>query len=138
MDGPATTTLANQLAAMQLLADAGGPYEDFVLGLYQNELVPSRFTTFADLTVATFTGYAPVTAVNFASAYIGSNGQVHLTGPGTLFEMTVATVLNTIYGYYIAATGGTVLLAAYALPTPVPISVAGAGVFIVPDLVWGN
>lgn len=71
--------------------------------LFQNNMTPDQNTVLADLTQATFSGYA-ASVCNFGAATIVSHkGKIVGTAPLT-FTHNGGGTANTIYGYYVKIT----------------------------------
>lgn len=77
----------------------GGSF-GFSLGLYKNDLTPTTTTVFADVTAATFTGYAAI-ALTDGSWAIVSGAPAVATYAEQTFTCSAAGTAETIYGYYI-------------------------------------
>lgn len=105
------------------------------LRLFQNDLVPDNDTDVGDLTIADFTGYADVTVVSaswsrgqipdFREQEIWFNG-------GATFTQTGTTITNTVYGWYIVDTAGTVLKAVRRFNVPILFDTTGRKLFLKP------
>lgn len=128
---------AARVTVMAGLIDTGGVYEAVDLRLYQNDYTPTPATVLADLTAATYSGYA-AEAIAFAGPVIGSDGKIRLVSVGALFQPTSSTVTNTVFGWYITNTGGTVLLAAGRFESPVPMMGVTSGVEVTPAIQYGQ
>ena len=70
------------------------------LALFQNNLTPGPSTVFADLTLATFSGYAEVTPAFGAATTVSDKGQTEDTFQRT-FVCDGGGIGNTIYGYVV-------------------------------------
>ena len=92
-----------------------GTVEDFIVGLYQNNHVPTDTDTLAAYTDATFTGYTTfnVPRSTFSAATIVSNVAVTTSSLSPSFTCTGGAA-QTVYGFYMkGATSGTLYLAQY-------------------------
>lgn len=131
-------TILNRLIAdAPAESDPGILFEVKVL-LFQNDVTPNRNTVLADLDVATFSGYATLTAQTFNPALTDDDGNTRVIGPVCQFTATAATITNTIYGYYVTDTAGTLLLGAERFDEPVEVTGAGDGVALVPTFGIGR
>ena len=70
------------------------------LGLFKNNLTPTDATVFADVTAATFTGYAAVTLTG-GSWSVAAGAPAIATYAVQTFTCSAAGTAETIYGYYI-------------------------------------
>lgn len=121
---------AQNLAQLTTMVTTGGDFFEPTLRLYANPLTPSRETTLADITTATFSGYAPKTTMGWLSPYTDVDGSAICYGESHSFVANAATVGNTIYGCYLTDAAGTGLLAIWAFADPVGIAAAGDGVTV--------
>jgi hypothetical protein len=97
-----------------------------VVGLFQNNIVPNLTTTLGDLTVADFTGYAPVTVTAWDATHldpITGEPVIESTTP-LVFTQTGTTIVNTIYGLYLEDGSGN-LLSAEKFDTPIQMDTTG-------------
>lgn len=90
-----------------------------VLNLFQNDYTPNINTALGDLTVATFTGYAPVTLTAWSAPFLDAGGLVSIISPLAVFRPTASTVQNVIYGWYLTEMGGTLVSAGRFVEAPV-------------------
>lgn len=120
------------LAGLTALLGTHGPFTTMTLRLYANPITLQRSTLLADLTEATFVGYAAAAGVTFSASYVDVDGSALALGADNVFICTSATTPNTIYGYYFTDAGNTNLLIAYSFANPVPISAVGNAVAIAP------
>lgn len=130
-------TVAAKKAVMNRAVAVGGPWAALTLHLYVNNVAPNEDTVVADLTQATFAGYAAVAALAFGTCYIDADGNFKLSAPSEQFTATGIGVLETVYGYYLTDAAGTVLHGANLLDTPVPITQIGDGLIVQPDITYG-
>lgn len=122
------------LSTLDLLTALGGTLNAVFCGLYTARAVPITPTILiADLTQATYTGYARQAITPWTSAYLSSTGLIIIDGPGLHFVPTDAVTPNTIMGWFIASlAAGGILLAIEELATPVPLLTADSTLTIVP------
>ncbi len=109
-------TNAGMLAILENLREAApavsepGYLRDINLKLFQNDFQPDRDTVQADLTEADFDGYA---GKSFSGAWfqpqVRDDGQVVMLGPSHQFNHNGGATQNTIYGYWVEKSDGTVL-----------------------------
>lgn len=124
---PVLTQVYEQAAANDLLA---GSLMAAKLGVFTNSIVPTNLTLLADLTVPTLAGMVPLAAV-FTGVYINSAGNVAFAITSHLFQPTAAVVAPfNVFGWFLEDTGGSFLLMAELLDTPVLISSLADGVLI--------
>lgn len=111
--------------------DYSGPLVGCKMMLFTNPITPQKTTVFADLTEATFSGYAQV-ALTYGGSLVDGNGTQELTSNLAAFRATGTPTSETLYGYGITDGGGTpVLLGAETFPSPIVVGTAGNGVSIV-------
>ncbi len=122
-----TVPTEGELAQLAVLL-AGNLY----IGLYKNNLAISKATIFANLTQATFTGYAEQTLTGGAWVTTGSAPSV-ATYAAVTFLCSAAGTPETEYGYYIRD-GSNKLWAVEAFPTARLISAAGASIPVNPRI----
>ena len=70
------------------------------LGLFKNNLTPTDATVFADVTAATFTGYAAVTLTDGSWSIVSGAPCVASYAQQT-FTCSASGTAETIYGYYV-------------------------------------
>ena len=120
------------LLGLTALLGVHGPFTVPTLSLYQNVVAITRQSTLADLTIATFTGYASVVGLTFSASYIDVDGSALALGSDNVFVATGSAIGNVIYGYYLTDAAVANLLIAYALQTPVGIASAGQAIAVAP------
>lgn len=104
------------------------------VGLYTGIVgLPTSDRVLADLTEATFTGYARLPMTSWTDPYNAADGKVTISGAAKHFTPTDAVTPNTIQGWFIAsALAGGVLLAIEPLDTPAPLANADNTLSILP------
>lgn len=115
-------TNPGSLAVAGAVKTAAAAYK---IKLFKNNVTFSNSTQLADLTEADFTGYAPITASwgavfldpSLAGASFQTNVQFDAASP--------FTVGNTVYGFYITDTAGTLLVAGNNFPAGVSMAALG-------------
>jgi hypothetical protein len=130
----AITTTQAQLAVMT--QGSGSPFASLKCVLFTNNVAPAPSSVLVNFTLATFGGYAAA-AVTFNNAYIGSDGLIHVTFSSALFVATGSGLPQTVYGYGLTNTAGTVWVGGALLATPFNLQVASDAVPITPDVVYG-
>jgi hypothetical protein len=129
-----------RVAADTLLLDltaAAAALDGCHVHLIAAPVVPGDATQLADLTEASFNGYAPSAAIVWNVPVNDPNGGMLVDAPGFQFLATDGLVPNLLYGYWIqqdrAGPPATHKLISITLfPTPVAIGAANDGVFVVP------
>lgn len=93
------------------------------VGLYQGIAAGiSRERLLADLTEATYTGYARQAVGAWSGAYVSPSGLILVDGPALFFSPADAVTPNTILGWFMAdALVAGNLLAIEQLDNPVPL-----------------
>jgi len=132
------STYALRQAALDAITAVGEILDATEAVLYQNVMQPDVNTVIGDVTVATFSGYAPSAALVFGTAYIAADGYVHVTAPSVQFTQTAITLTNTVQGWGITNGAGTLWIAGNNLPAPVTMDAIGKAIIVVPDIVYGQ
>lgn len=102
----------------KMLKKALSTNENYILKLYQNNYTPDDNSTSGSFTEANFTNYAAVTMTRagWNSAVVVSNKAESSYGSGPQ-TWTCGASGNTIYGYYVVASGTSTVLWAELFPT---------------------
>lgn len=140
MVAPITVTAASSSNAILALMTQGSasPWAALKAMLYTAGPAPGFSSVLSQYTAATFSGYAAASVTQGAS-YIGPDGLVHVTFASVQFTATGSAGLpQTILGYGLTNTAGTVWVGGGVLPAPVVLSLVGSGLTIEPDLVYGS
>lgn len=116
--------LADQLAYIIKTTISGVP--DWTLILFSNNLTPNQATVYADLTLATFGGFSPVTLTRgtWTSPSIVSDEAVS-TYDVTPIVWIVTSGPQTIYGYAMVTPSSPVIRAIERFTTPVVVNTGG-------------
>src|SRR6185503_17176352 len=96
-----------------------------------NEITPSENLELADLTVATFNGYALSSAVVWGTPFINEDNLPQVLGDITQFTAGSGSPSNmpeVVQGWYLVDAAGTGLLAAELFDEPVEIAAEGEAV----------
>ena len=115
----AITPSAQLIAVLEALAAAD--YAAVTMDLFQNDVNPTINTVLADLDVATYTGYAQKTALDFGGAFFNIDGNGEMDLPSQQFDHGASGVANNIYGFYVQKTGGGLLYAERFESAPIPM-----------------
>jgi len=133
------TTRAFQIGALNEAVGAGGPLEESKVGLFTNNITPSKTTVMGDLEPATSAGLAVQASVPWGPAFEEGDGSVKVTGIIAPFIATSLTGLPlTLYGWFAADTAGTGLMVAKRFPDPIVCTEIGDGVVFVPEINYGD
>jgi hypothetical protein len=93
--------------------------------LFSNDFQPMPTTLIGDFTEAAFSGYAAVSAVLTGPVNFGLTASA-LVSPGVFLATDVDPfVPDTLRGWVLEDSGGSVWYAAERFPTPIPITSAG-------------
>ena len=111
-----------RLAVLTAVIGVAGAFNAPTVMLYQNAVVLSPRTAIADLTVATFVGYANVVGMAWSSPYIDVDGSALVFGTNQTIVCTSAATPNTIYGYALTAVALASLWAAFSFAAPIGIA----------------
>lgn len=118
--------------------DYAGPLVGCKMGLFTNALTPGKGTVYADLTPATFTGYALV-ALTYSAELTDGAGTQQLMSNLCNFRATGTPTSEVLYGYFITDGGGTpVLYGCETFPSPIVVTVAGNGVSVVSPIAYSG
>lgn len=122
------------LAGLTQLLAVGGPFHLPTLTLFQQGVAVTPATLYADLTIANFSGFAPVAALTFEGPYYDVDNTALVIGASTAFIATTGSpfVPNTIGGYVLANAGLTAIQVGYNFATPVGVNAPGDAVPVVP------
>jgi hypothetical protein len=123
--------IENQAAWVKKLGKLKTAYYDAgKIGLFTNTPTITRNTVLADLTEATFVGYAQVTLTTFGAAFLDPSGNyADIVAPLAQFTMTATTTLQTITGYFLLDKDG-IYVGAELLPAPIPLTSVGQTISI--------
>lgn len=121
-----------------LTALAAGDYAAVVMKLYQNDVTPTPLTVVGDLTEATFSGYAAVTALDYGSPYMNLDGYAEMDLPSQQFDHSAGATANNVYGMWIEKTGGGLLYAARFDSAPLPMIDATNAIVVLSRFVLRN
>lgn len=134
---PAVMSYTNwDLEALNALKAATGPLVDVLVHLYVNNVTPAKSTVLADLTEATFDGYANVNvlAAGWTAPYVNAAGNGEMsTLAQAAFNATGTTTSEMAFGYYVTDNPATVLLFAEKFAVAVPMgAVVGQHLGVIP------
>ena len=101
-------------------------FADWSMVLFKNNITPIQATVYADLNVATFTGYSPVpiTKPDWTSPVIDT-GKAVSTWKTTPTLWTCTSGSETIYGYALVTPSSPVILVVEKFAVSVPIAPGG-------------
>ena len=110
-----------------MLRDDTSALPSNTLVLFANDLTPDQDTVYADLTLATFTGYSPVTIdrASWTSPVIDADHAVS-TWNTTPIVWLVSGGSETIYGYAVVTPTSPIILWCERFATPIPVTAGGA------------
>lgn len=115
------STWYTQFAALARQTASGGKLNGAKVGLIAAPFTVGPGLLLADLTEATFTGYAQVTVAAWSAPAIGPDGTPSVDGGDVVFTPSDAVTPNLIYGWFLVDSGGSNLLYAYQDDVPVPL-----------------
>lgn len=110
-----------------------GPYQGAELKMFTNDLALTAEMVLADLTEATFDGYAAAALAEWGQAYISEVGTPVIKNGSKQFNHAGTGAAETMYGWYIESAGG-VILEVKRFTNPVPLATADDSVVVVPDV----
>jgi len=114
------------------LAPPAGKLNGGKIRLFQNNVTPGPDTVLADLTVATFDGYADSPAVVWGGGDTDVEDRAVLIAPSITFSPTGAVIGNTIHWWAFFSLAPDTLVCAERLPNPVVLAGPGDALVIVP------
>jgi len=105
-------------AVVDVVTDVGGELAGALLALFVEPAPIEPTMVLADLTEATFTGYARSAAVVYGAEHINENGDAVKQVIPKEFKATGDAIQNTVTHVGLIDTTGLILLASYELPEP--------------------
>lgn len=115
-----------------------GPYDGAVVRLFKNDIEPHAGMLLADLTEADFSGYAASSEIVWGPAFTNSANEAVVVGDTKQFNHSGGATANTVYGYYVTNTAGTVLHFAERRNPVETMSKSGDAVLVVPKFSFGQ
>jgi hypothetical protein len=107
--------------------------------LFVNNYTIIETTVLANLTEASYGGYAAQTATGWTDGGIDGSDRDTWTGPALTFQATSSSGLpQTIYGMYATDSGGTVLLWAENFSPTITLASSGDGFTVTPQFSVGS
>lgn len=132
------STYAEQIDALTLATGVGGKLATAKVALIKEPFVPSRTLAVADVTLADYGGYAPVSVAAWTDPYVDPAGFVTADGGDILFKPTDALTPNTIYGWMLTDAAGTGVLYSELLAEPVNLLNTLTGLVVDVTFTYGN
>lgn len=126
------TLLANLVEQVGM----GGIFNGSFIGLFQNDIFPTRNNVFADFTVVTFNGVTDWTAITWGAPFINGQTQAEVLG-GLINWLTTSapTTPVTAYGYVIVDSTKAIFQLAERFATPFIFSASGQHLGMIPRMV---
>jgi hypothetical protein len=125
------TNSLTKAAILKIFTDlqaAGALMEALELRLYVDGPSPNPEMTYAEFDPATFSGYAPKTALNWeAAAYTDGSAQVVSLDPAPVFNHSGGATANEVKGFLLTSTAAAVTTLHYAEEFPAPVVMASLG-----------
>lgn len=131
-------TNAARKAALNRLTVMGGILNAATLILITGPTSISKDTVFADVTEATFDGYAAVAAQAFSPAYVAPGGAIQISAPSVLFTDTGNVTPNTVTGWALVDAGKTTLYYVEKFDTSIVMDGTGEGFLVQPVIKYGD
>lgn len=104
------------------------------IGLFTNNVSPTKTSTLATFTEATFSGYTRLVLNAFEGpTNIGANVW-QLSHANVIWQSTAPTPAENVWGYVVADSSWTTLMWAEKFGSAIPVSVTGAVVLIGPRI----
>lgn len=129
---PLILTKAQKAALLTAMTATGGILESTKVILFQNDYQPTEDTVLADLTVATYTGYAAATTGTWGAVQELPTGQLRRTAQHSQFNPTGTATTNTIFGYGLTNSAGDTLIGALRFDEPKPMTNALDAIIVEP------
>jgi len=107
------------------------------IGLYTARSVYSKSTVLANITAATFSGYA-VQTPTFAAFGLDANGKTQFAGVANVFTHNGGGTGNTVIGYYLYNTSTGFLYWLEDFGAPVTINSNGQHIDVMPNQYTGD
>lgn len=120
-----------------ITAAATGVFDGAKVVLFQNDADLAPGMGLGDLTLASFDGYAISGAVVWAAAGYDSLGNVIVVGGMKTFTCDDITAPNDVWGWALVDAAAAVLLWARKFPAPIPVTLAGQSILVLPLLTLG-
>jgi hypothetical protein len=135
----AVVTRAAQKSFLAALVATGGPLAGATCHLFINDIAVSERTALADLTEASFTGYAASGAVVWGSPRNEVGAGAAIDGDLKTFSASGTPTPQSVVGYYLASSGTTpALLYVERFDAPVVFAEAGDVVRVLPTYALPN
>lgn len=125
---------AQRLAILTALVDTGGPFDAPSIAMFQNNINLTPSVLVADLTIATFAGYATTVGMTWGTPYLDVDLSAIVFGEAITQIATSSATPNNIYGYYAGPAGLATLMAAWRFSSFAVLAAAGQGVTFTPAL----
>lgn len=119
-------------AYLSALIASGGSLHLPTVILFVNDLTPGPTTVLADLTIATFDGYANIVGVTWSGPFLSGSGIAEIIGSGAYFAATGSTLSQIAYGYALVDSGVTSLKVAARFDTPKQFNGLGDALMVIP------
>lgn len=136
MQGATPVTVLDTM--LSAIVGAGGALNGSKVILFTAPNVITPDVALGDLTLATFTGYAPSAAVVWGTVFRDDEGLARAVGSLVQFTSTDGAVQETIVGWGLTNGAGSALLYAQLLDVPVPINRGDQAIVIVPEYALGQ
>jgi len=113
----------NEAAIAQLLAaaPATGPFAGALLGLFTNNITPTRSTILADLVEAAYAGYARQAGV-YSVPGRDQNGNIGSFTTRLIWQETGGPTAVNVYGIFLVDSTGMILYGAELFDTPITLT----------------
>ena len=109
------------------------------MALFSNDITPDVNTVVADLTEATFTGYARATLTTWLAARLNTALEGVQTSPLAAFAAAAPfTVGEDVYGGWIEDSNGDLILMFRFDNAPIPMAAVGNAIVVAVDHILGN
>lgn len=100
--------------------------------LFTNDFVPGPNTVLADITEATFSGYAAVVTANWGQPFLNPQGFVEVDAPSAQFNHNGGAIVESVFGYYVTDAGGALVTVERFAAGPYLMETALNSIIVVP------
>lgn len=125
-------------AVLTALKGTGGTLNAPTCVLFVNDYTPDQTTTLADLTIATFDGYANIVGVTWSGPFASSPTIAEIIGSGCFFAADGDSVSQIAYGYALVDAGVTTVKVAARFDTPKQFNGPGDALMVIPRVQMKN
>ena len=136
-------TPATNLEILGDMVKTGGAMGYIKIHLFQNNITPVPTNVVGDFIEADFPGYVASDSITWNTPYLDAGLNANVVGQMLEFELSSASVTQTIYGYYAVGkqgsdTVGITLIYSERFGQPVALNYEGQAVVMAPAYQFGQ